>query len=126
MRRSRLRSRSRRVSGRSAREAAAFDACLNPTQAPARNSYGGWRISARRTADGHEPGSLVQPARAQRLEIDADELETRVAQSCRCAVADLEEARQLIGGDLDAGDVAVIAHAEFAQPELAQRHLALR
>src|SRR5205823_1476568 len=93
-----------------------------------------WRRSARRTmrkrfptlpAQRDQARGLVQAAGAERLEIDGDEFEAGGLQRGQGVRAQAHEAIEVGLPGLDARDLSMIAHAEFAQPQLAERHLAL-
>src|SRR5207253_10496643 len=71
----------------------------------------------------NQAGSLVQPAGPEWLEIDGDELESRLLEGGRCLTAHLDQPRQLALAHPDAPDLAMPADAALAQTQLAQGHL---
>src|SRR3954466_14027199 len=73
-----------------------------------------------------ETGGFVQPAAAERLEIERNELESGRFERFDGPVSMVHERLDLALADLDAGDLAVIADTELPQTKGAEGHLAVR
>src|SRR5262249_6393551 len=74
----------------------------------------------------NETRRFVQAAGAERLEVERNELEPCRLERLHGLPSDLDQAGELAVGHLDARDLAVVPHAELAEPQRTEGHFASR
>jgi len=84
------------------------------------------RSSIRSADQRHQARRFVEAPGAERLQVDGDELESGRLERQHRRCPDPGQLVELRLRHLDARDLAVVANAELAQPQGAQRRLAAR